>query len=73
MTKYYVGYTQGNGEYVYVSDIDNYNVKVSTIIEGAIGFDNQELAKALVDIVKTIVSNQDYIVLEIKTTIKEVK
>ena len=73
MTKYYVGYTQGNGEYVYVSDIDKYNVKVSTILEGAIGFDNQELAKALVDIVKTIVSNQDYIVLEIKTTIKEVK
>lgn len=73
MTKYYVGYTQGNGEYVYVSDIDKYNVKVTTILEGAIGFDNQELAKALVDIVKTIVSNQDYVVLEIKTTIKEVK
>lgn len=73
MTKYYVGYTQGNGEYVYVSDIDKYNVKVSTIIEGAISFDNKDLASALVDIVNTIVANQDYVVLEIKTTIKEVK
>lgn len=73
MTKYYVGYVQGNDEYVYVAGIDNSNVRISTIPEGAIGFDNVELAKSLKDIASSIVVNQEYVVLEIKTTIKEVK
>ena len=73
MTKYYVGYTQGNGEYVYVSNVDFNNVRVTTVIEGAISFDDVELAKILVEIAKTIVANQDYVVLEITTDIKEVK
>lgn len=73
MTKYYVGYTQGNGEYVYVSNVDFNNVRVTTVIEGAISFDDVELAKSLVEIAKTIVANQDYVVLEITTDIKEVK
>lgn len=73
MTKYYVGYLQGNDEYVYVAGIDNSNVKISTIPEGAIGFDNVELAKSLLNIASSIATNQDYVVLEIKTTIKEVK
>lgn len=73
MTKYYVGYTQGNGDYVYISNVDYSNVRVTTVVEGAISFDNVELAKSFVDVVKTIVANQDYVVLEIKTTIKEVK
>ena len=73
MTKYYVGYTQGNGEYVYVTQIDSTNVRVGTIIEGAMAFDNKDLAKSLVDIAKTIVANQEYVVLEITTDIKEVK
>ena len=73
MTKYYVGYLQGNDEYVYVASVDNSNVRVSTITEGAISFSNKELAKSLVNIVKTIVTNQDYVVLEITTEIKEVK
>ncbi len=73
MTKYYVGYLQGNEEYVYVSDIDSRNVRVSTIPEGAIGFDDVELAKSLVEIAKTLVANQEYVVLKITTEIKEVK
>lgn len=73
MTKYYVGYLQGNDEYVYVAGIDNSNVRISTIPEGAIGFDDVELAKSLLAIAKTLVANQDYVVLEITTEIKEVK
>lgn len=73
MTKYYVGYLQGNNEYVYVSGIENKNVKILTIPEGAIAFDKVELAKKLCDIAKTVVANQDFVVLEIITEIKEVK
>ena len=73
MTRYYVGYTQGNGEYVYITQVDNSTVRVTTLLESAISFENVELAKSLVDIAKTIVANQDYVVLEIKTSIKEVK
>jgi hypothetical protein len=73
MTKYYVGYTQGNGDYVYVSNIDYNNVRVTTVFEGAIAFDDVELAKGLLNICKTMVANQEYVVLEMKTSIKEVK
>ena len=73
MTKYYVGYTQGNNEYVYVTQLEATNVRVTTLIESAISFDDVELAKSLVNVAKTIVANQDYVVLEITTDIKEVK
>lgn len=73
MTRYYVGYLQGNDEYVYVAGVDNSNVRVSTITEGAIGFDNIELAESLKNIAKSIVTNQDYVVLKITTEIEEVK
>ena len=73
MTKYYVGYLQGNNEYVYVAGIDTTNVRVSTISENAIGFENKESATDLLNIVKLMVLNQDYKVLEIVKEIKEVK
>ena len=73
MTKYYVEYTQGNNEYVYVTQLEATNVRVTTLIESAISFDDVELAKNLVAVAKTIVANQDYVVLEITTDIKEVK
>lgn len=73
MTKYYVGYTQGNGEYVYITQVDNSTVRVTTLLESAISFDDVELAKDLSKIAKSIVANQEYVVLEIKTNIKEVK
>ncbi|MBP5426699.1 MAG: hypothetical protein J6Y29_02205 [Clostridiales bacterium] len=73
MTKYCVGYKQGNNEYIYVASVDVMNVRVATNEYGAITFNNVELAKDLLDIVNTISKNQDYIVIEITTTIKEVK
>lgn len=73
MTNYYVGYKQGNDEYVYVASVDNANVRVSTITEGAISFKDVALAESLKHIAKSIVANQDYVVLEITTDIKEVK
>lgn len=72
MTKYYVGYTQGNNEYVYVASVDNSNIRVSTTLEGALSFDDMTLAESLLDIAKTIVANQDYVVLKITTDIEEV-
>ena len=73
MTKYYVGYVQGNDEYVYVSNIDVTNVRVTTVIEGAMSFTDVVLAKNLLAIVSTLVANQEYKVLEITTEIKEVE
>ena len=74
MTKYYVGYLQGNDEYVYVTNIDIRNgVRVTPIINEGIGFDKVELAKDLLNLSKSMVANQDFVVLEITTNIKEVK
>ena len=73
MTKYFVGYKQGDDSYVYVSSIDDNNVRISTIPYGAIAFDNKELANKLCDVAKSIIANQDYVVLEITQEIKEVK
>ena len=72
MTKYYVGYKQGNNEYVYVAGIDNSNVRVSTTLEGGIGFTDVKLAEAFNSIVGTLVANQDYQVLKVTVDIKEV-
>lgn len=73
MTKYYVGYIQGNESYVYVAGVDNTNVRISTTLDGAMAFDTKDLAKDLQNIATSLVANQDFIVLEIKTDIKEVK
>ena len=74
MTKYYVGYEQGTGEYVYVSELSYVsNVRVTTFIEGALGFTTVELAQAMLNIVNTLVSNQEYKVLQIETNITEVE
>ena len=72
MTKYYVGYTQGNGEYVFVTGVDS-TVRVTTILEGAIKFDDIKLAEALKDVASSLVANQEYKVLEITIDIKEAK
>ena len=72
MTKYYVGYIQGNNEYVYVAGIDNSNVRVSTTIEGAMSFNDIELAESLRDMAENLVVNQEYKVLKIKIEIEEV-
>lgn len=74
MTKYYVGYLQGNDEYVYVTNIDIRNgVRVTPIINEGIGFDNLELAEALLSLSKSMVLNQDFVVLKVRTNIEEVK
>ena len=73
MTNYYVGYQQADNEYVFVASIDATNIKVVTNLEGAISLDTVELATDLLNLVTNAVANQDYKVLEITTTIKEVK
>jgi hypothetical protein len=73
MTKYYIGYLQGNNEYVYVSNITPTNVGLNVIVENALSFSDKDLASGVLDYVKTIVVNQDFKVLEITTNIKEVK
>lgn len=72
MTKYYIGYVQGNDEYVYVGNITPTNIGISTTTETAIEFDTKELANGVLAYVKSMVANQDFKVLEITKTIKEV-
>ena len=72
MTKYYIGYVQGNDEYVYVGNITPTNIGISTTTETALTFDNKDLANGVLAYVKSMVANQDFKVLEITKTIKEV-
>ena len=73
MTKYCVGYKQGNNEYVYINEIAYNNVRVTTVQEGAIAFDDVATAQGLLNIAKKMVGNQENTILEIKVDIKEVQ
>lgn len=73
MTKFYVGYKQGNNDYVYISDVSYNNIRVTTVQEGAIAFDDVATAQGLLNIAKKMVGNQEYTILEIKVDIKEVQ
>ena len=73
MTKFYVGYKQGNNDYVYISDVSYNIIRVTTVQEGAIAFDDVATAQGLLNIAKKMVGNQEYTILEIKTDIKEVQ
>lgn len=73
MTKYYIGYEQDNYQYVYVANITSINIGVTTITDNALSFDNANIAKGVLNYIKTKVANVDYRVLKIVTDIEEVE
>lgn len=73
MTKYYVGYLQGNGGYVYVTIVMNNIINIAvTASNSTICFDDEKTAKALLSVCKAIDPDKDYKVLKITTDIEEV-
>ena len=72
MTNYYIGYVQGNNEYVYVGTITPTNIGLSTTTSTALSFDTEELANGVLDYVKTVIVNQDFKVIKITTVIEEI-
>jgi hypothetical protein len=72
MTNYYIGYIQGNDEYVFVGNITPTNVGISTTTNTALTFDNEELAKGVLAYVETMIANQDFKVVKITTVIEEI-
>lgn len=73
MTKYYVGYSQGENDYVYISNINKTSIGVTVVTEEAISFENEQMAKNMLEYIKTQVANQDYKVLKITVNVEEVK
>lgn len=72
MTNYYIGYVQGNNEYVYVGNITPTNIGLSTTTSTALSFDTEELANGVLAYVETVIANQDFKVIKITTTIEEI-
>lgn len=72
MTNYYIGYVQGNNEYVYVGNITPTNIGLSTTTNTALSFNSEELANGVLDYVKTVILNQDFKVIKITTVIEEI-
>lgn len=72
MTNYYIGYVQGNNEYVYVGTITPTNIGLSTITSTALSFNTEELANGVLEYVKTVILNQEFKVIKITTTIEEI-
>lgn len=72
MTNYYIGYLQGNNEYVYVGNITPTNIGISTTTSTALSFETEELANGVLDYVKTVILNQEFKVIKITTTIEEI-
>lgn len=73
MTRYYIGYEQGDNDYVYLANIVKSNIGVTVIIEEAISFDTVELAKGVFDYVNNAIANQEFKILKVTTKIEEVK
>ena len=73
MTKYYIGYSQGENDYVYVSNINKTAIGVTVVTEEAIYFNDEQMAKNMLEYVKNEVSNQDYKVLKITVNVEEVE
>lgn len=71
MTNYYIGYVQGNDEYVYVGNITPTNIGISTTTETALTFDTKEIAEGILAYVNTVIANQEFKVLKITKTIEE--
>jgi hypothetical protein len=71
MTNYYIGYVQGNNEYVYVGNITPTNVGLSTTTSTALSFDTEELANGVLAYVQDSIVNQDFKVIKITTVIEE--
>lgn len=71
MTNYYIGYVQGNNEYVYVGNITPTNVGLSTTTSTALSFDTEELANGVLAYVQDCIANQDFKVIKITTVIEE--
>jgi hypothetical protein len=72
MTKYYIGYSQGENDYVYISNINKTVIGVTVVNEDAISFENEQMAKNILEYIKTQVANQEYKVLKITVTVEEV-
>lgn len=72
MTKYYIGYSQGENDYVYISNINKTVIGVTVVNEDAISFENEQMAKNVLEYIKTQVANQEYKVLKITVTVEEV-
>ena len=72
MTNYYIGYVQGNNEYVYVGNITPTNVGLSTTTSTALSFDTEELANGVLAYVQESIVNQEFKVIKITTVIEEI-
>jgi hypothetical protein len=71
MTNYYIGYVQGNNEYVYVGNITPTNVGLSTTTSTALSFNTEELANGVLAYVQDCIANQDFKVIKIAAVIEE--
>lgn len=72
MKKYLIGYKQGNGEYVYVSSITDYNISVTLDNDNAVGFFNEEISKNICNYLNLRDSEKTYIPLIVTVNIEEV-
>lgn len=72
MTKYFIGYKQGNGEYVYVSSINDYSVSVTINYPNGIDFINEDNAKNVCDFLNDMDLEKTYIPLKVTTNVEEV-
>lgn len=72
MTRYLIGYKQGDNSYVYVTGISATNISVNTIVENAINFDTQKMATGVLEYVNILDKAKEYTVIKVTTEIEEV-
>lgn len=72
MTKYLVGYKQGDGKYVYVESINSYNIGVTLDINNALEFADETMAKNMCEYIEYENKEQAFKPLCVNVEIKEV-
>lgn len=72
MEKYLIGYKQGNGAYVYVSAINDYNVAITLHDNNAIEFYNEDIAKNVCEFLNLKDKENTYLPIMLKINITEI-
>lgn len=72
MTKYLIGYKQGDGSYVYVDTINSYKTSVTLDTNNALEFKDENMAKNVCEFVNYKEHEKTYIPLKVNLNVEEV-
>lgn len=72
MGNYFIGYKQGNGEYIYVNSINNSYIGVTLDTNGAMDFISEEIATNICEFLNLKDTEKTYLPLLVRVDVTEI-